>query len=67
MKWTKDGVDVDTSNPLVSTEVNAGVCSLEVALCSRGDAGVYVCSATNHLGRDQTRCKVVVEGEHNPS
>ena len=62
VKWTKDGEAVDLSDPLISTEVNAGVCSLEVALCTRQSAGIYVCTATNHLGRDQTRCKVVVEG-----
>ena len=50
------------SNPLISMKVNAGVCYLDVALCTRRSAGVYMCIASNRLGRDQTSCKVVVEG-----
>ena len=50
------------SNPLISTEVNAGVCCLDMALCTCRSAGVYMCIASNRLGRDQTSCKVVVEG-----
>ena len=50
------------SNPLISTEVNVGVCCLNVGLCTRQSAGVYLCITSNRLGRDQTSCKVVVEG-----
>ena len=63
MTWSKDGEDIDLANPQFSTAMNAGVCSLEVALCTRQNAGVYACVAANKLGEDQTQCKVVVEGK----
>lgn len=39
-----------------------GICSLEVSSCGPADAGLYVCTAENSLGIQETSCKVTVNG-----
>jgi len=63
VSWLKDGQPVATSERLRLSNNQDGICSLELFLCAKDDAGCYTCVATNSLGSDETFAELSVEGE----
>ena len=58
---TKDGREIHHGGRY-EVVTSVGICSLEISSCDVGDAGRYTCVAVNKLGRDETSCKITVNG-----
>ena len=61
MTWSKDGRELHHGGKYAIAS-SVDIHSLEISSCELADAGRYTCSAENRLGREETMCKVTVNG-----
>lgn len=60
IKWFKEGREL--SKYEYTMQHSDGVVTMEIVDCKPSDSGNYRCVATNALGKDETSCVVIVEG-----
>lgn len=66
--WVKDGVTIEPSEKYQLTELEDGVCELNISDATKQDNGKYVCKAENRAGQTETTHMVQLEiREHRTS
>ncbi|XP_078043651.1 palladin-like [Augochlora pura] len=60
--WHRDGIRLRPSRRAVMTLNHDGTVELSLGKVTERDAGVYICTATNEVGRAETSAKVSVIG-----
>lgn len=59
--WVKDGVTIEPSDKYQLTELDDGVCELNISDATKQDNGKYVCKAENRAGETDTMHIVQLE------
>lgn len=60
--WLKDGKRLKTTKHMKLTFTDDNWCHLTIHACEPGDAGLYICSASNSVGAQSTQCNLTVIG-----
>ncbi|XP_016940406.2 muscle M-line assembly protein unc-89 isoform X12 [Drosophila suzukii] len=65
--WHRNGMRLRPSRRLTATLDSNGFVELIIAEATMRDAGIYVCVASNVVGKVETICRVAIEEEENKS
>ena len=63
--WTKDGDPVDTQHYYILNTCSSS--RLEIKCVTLDDAGIYVVTASNLFGTEETSCRIKIKGRYSPN